>query len=170
MSSHSAGIKNATFEPLALRNVLGNFATGVTIMTTVGDNGAPVGITVNSFASVSLDPPLVLWSIDLSAPSLSAFRKHSSFAINIICDQSADLALKFARPAPDKFAGVDWDQGLDGIPILNDAAAVIECQTESRIDGGDHEIYIGRVIDFRETDKSPLLFHRGKFASLGEKI
>lgn len=154
----------------ALRDVLGQFATGVTVITTCGDAGVPVGMAANSFASVSLDPPLVLWSIRLSAPSLGAFRNHSSFIVNIMCDQSKELALNFARPLEDKFAGVDWHPGLDGAPVLDAAAAVIQCRTETRIPGGDHEIYLGRVIDFHSTDKSPLLFHQGKFANLGDKV
>lgn len=157
-------------DPRALREVLGQFATGVTVVTTVGDGGAPVGLAANSFASVSLDPPLVVWSIGLKAPSLGAFRNHSSFAINIMCDQSKDLALNFARPSDDKFAGVDWYSGVDGVPVLADAAAVIQCRTETRIPGGDHEIYLGRVLEFHRTEKSPLLFHQGSFATLGDEI
>lgn len=157
-------------DPDTLREVLGQFATGVTVVTTLGDAGAPVGLAANSFASVSLDPPLVVWSIGLKAPSLSAFRSHSAFAINIMCDQSKNLALNFARPSDNKFAGVNWKAGLDGVPILDDAAATIQCRTEARIPGGDHEIYLGRVINFHRTDKSPLLFHKGSFATLGNRI
>lgn len=157
-------------DPRALRKVLGRFATGVTIITTCGDAGAPVGLTANSFASVSLDPPLVVWSISLKAPSLGAFRTHPSYAINILCHGSKDLALGFARPSDDKFRGVDWQPGLDGVPVLDEAAAVLQCQTEARIPGGDHEIYLGRVIDFHRTDKAPLLFHDGRFATLGDGV
>jgi len=157
-------------DPNTLRDVLGQFATGVTVVTTLGDAGAPVGLAANSFASVSLDPPLVVWSIGLQAPSLSAFRSHSAFAINIMCDQSKTLALNFARPSDNKFDGVNWRAGLDGVPILDKAAAVIQCRTEARMPGGDHEIYLGRVFDFHRTDKSPLLFHNGSFANLGNKI
>lgn len=168
MNAHTT--TDYAIDPGALREVLGQFATGVTVVTTLGDAGAPVGLAANSFASVSLDPPLVVWSIDLKAPSLGAFRSHSAFAINIMCDQSKDLALNFARPSDNKFAGVGWHPGLDGVPILHDAAAVIQCRTEARIPGGDHEIYLGRVFDFHRTDKSPLLFHKGGFATLGDRI
>lgn len=161
---------NTTDAPLRLRDVLGQFATGVTVMTTQGDNGAPVGMTVNSFASVSLDPPLIVWSIGLDAPSLGAFRRHTAFAINIMCADSKELALNFARPSEDKFASVNWTPGLDGVPVLSDAAATIQCRTHSRIAGGDHEIYIGHVLDFHSTEKQPLLFHKGNFATLGDQI
>ena len=157
-------------DPGALREVFGQFATGVAVVTTLGDAGVPVGLAVNSFASVSLDPPLVVWSIGLKSPSLRAFRGHSAFAINIMCDQSKNLALNFARPSDKKFAGVDWHAGLDGVPVLDDAAAVIQCRTEARIPGGDHEIYLGRVFDFHHTEKSPLLFHKGSFAALGDGL
>ena len=170
MNAHSKPVTDETIDPRELRDVLGHFATGVTVVTTLGECGAPVGLAANSFASVSLDPPLVVWSLNLNAPSLGAFRTHPSFAINIMCDQSKDLALKFARPAPDKFAEVDWYAGLDGVPVLLTAAVVIECKTEARIPGGDHEIYLGRVLNFHRTDKSPLLFHKGKFATLGDNI
>ena len=168
MNAHTTA--NHATDPAALREVLGQFATGVTVVTTLGDAGAPVGLAANSFASVSLDPPLVIWSIGLQAPSLGAFRAHSAFAINIMCERSKDLVLNFARPSDNKFSGVKWRAGLDGVPVLDDAATVIQCQTEARIPGGDHEIYLGRVIDFHRTDKSPLLFHKGSFATLGDRI
>lgn len=112
----------------------------------------------------------MVWSIGLKAPSLKAFRSHSAFAVNILCEQSKSLALNFARPSDTKFAGVDWYAGLDDVPVLNDAAAVIQCRTESRIAGGDHEIYLGRIFDFHHTEKSPLLFHKGNFATLGDGL
>ena len=168
MNAHAT--TDYTIAPDALRNVFGQFATGVAVVTTLGDAGAPVGLAANSFASVSLDPPLVVWSIGLKAPSLGAFRSHSAFVINILCDRSKDLALNFARPSDNKFTGVNWHAGLDGAPILDDASAAIQCRTEARIPGGDHEIYLGRVFAFHSTDKFPLLFHRGNFQTLGDQI
>lgn len=166
MNAHVS--KDSAIDGGALRQVLGNFATGVTVITTLGDGNAPVGMTANSFSSVSLDPPLILWSIGLKAPSLGAFRGHTAFAINIMCADSEDLAMNFARPSDDKFAGINWHAGLDGVPVLDDALAVIQCRVENRIAGGDHEIYLGRVHEFHSTEKAPLLFHKGKFATLGE--
>ncbi len=170
MNAHARLVQSQTIEPAALREVLGHFATGVTVVTTLGDREAPVGLAANSFASVSLDPPLIVWSIGLQSPSLGAFRRHSFFAINIMCDQSKDLALKFAHPSNDKFAGVDWRPGLGGVPVLGSASAVIQCRTEARMPGGDHEIYLGHVLDCHQTDKSPLVFHKGKFTTLGDRV
>jgi len=170
MNAYTPKMSATEFDPLAFREIMGQFATGVTVITTIGDNGAPVGMAVNSFASVSLDPPLVVWSINLNAPSLSAFRGHPSFAINIMCEQSKDLALNFARPSDNKFADVAWSGGLDGVPVLDAASTVIQCRTDMRIPGGDHEMYLGRVFDFHKTDKAPLIFHKGKFAKLGNVL
>ncbi|MEP4197893.1 MAG: flavin reductase family protein [Aliishimia sp.] len=159
-----------TIDPRELRDVLGCFATGVAVVTSVGDEGKPVGMTINSFSSVSLDPPLVLWSIGLKTPSRRAYATHSSFAINIMCAESKELSLHFARPSEDKFAGIDWREGHDGVPILDGALATLECTVQDRIVSGDHEIYIGRVVRLGQKDGDPLLFHRGKFAQLGQLI
>lgn len=158
------------FDPATLRNVLGQFATGVTVITTLGDEAAPVGLAANSFASVSLEPPLILWSLALTAPSLGAFRTHPSFAINILCEQSKDLAMNFSRSSDTKFTDIAWRPGLDGVPVLDAAAAVMECTVEQRIPAGDHEIYIGHVCRLASADKSPLLFHRGQFSQIGTSI
>lgn len=157
-------------DPRALRDVLGCFATGVAVVTSIGDNASPVGMTINSFSSVSLDPPLVLWSIGLNAPSRDAYRRHAGFAINMMCAESKDLSMKFATPSDDKFEGVDWTEGHFGIPVLSAAMATLECETQDRIISGDHEIYIGRVLRIDSQDRAPLLFHRGKFASLGQAL
>lgn len=151
-----------------LREVLGCFATGVAVVTTLGDRWAPVGVTINSFNSVSLEPPLVLWSLALESPSLGAFRAHRAFAINILSVDQARIGRQFANPAPDKFAGVDWEPGFRGVPLLADAAARLECRTWRRYEGGDHEIIIGEVIAMAATEKAPLVFHRGRFARVDE--
>ena len=153
-----------------LRDVLGRFATGVAVVTAVGDEGRPVGMTINSFSSVSLDPPLVLWSIGLNAPSRDAFARYPSFAVNIMGVAAKDVTLQFATPAEDKFAGVDWAPGIDGVPVLSAALATLECSVEDRLTSGDHEIIIGRVRRIDQCDGAPLLFHRGKFASLGDHL
>ena len=154
-------------DPRELRDVLGCFATGVCVVTTVGDQGRPVGMTINSFSSVSLDPPLILWSIGLNTPSRSAFQRHGSFAINIMGKAAKDTTLNFAKPSDDKFSGVDWHQGHNGIPVLREAMAVLECEMEKQVIAGDHEIFIGRVVRLKASEAEPLLFHKGKFAELG---
>lgn len=159
-----------TIDPRALRDVLGCYATGVAVVTGIGDEGKPVGMTINSFSALSLDPPLILWSIGLETPSRSAFDSHAGFAINMMCAASKDLSLHFAKPSEDKFAGIDWTAGHHGVPVLTGALATLECEVEDKIISGDHQIYIGRVLRIDRTDREPLLFHRGKFASLGELL
>jgi len=154
------------FNSELLRKALGCFPTGVVVVTTRGDNNAPVGITVNSFSSVSLDPPLILWSIALNAPSLSAFREHPGFTINILSEEQKELGLQFARPSENKFEGVDWHTGYEDTPILDNALAVLQCKTYQRYEGGDHEIYLGEVVKINFTEKQPLVFHRGQFEKL----
>lgn len=156
-------------DPVELRNTLGCFATGVAIVTTLGVNDRPVGMTINSFNSVSMDPPLVLWSIARKAPSYDAFRANGSFVVNILSEHQHDLCLQFSRPSEDKFAGVEFEPGLNGIPRLNEAAAHLECVTYDRVEGGDHTIIIGRVMGLRASDALPLLFHRGKLRGLAER-
>lgn len=165
------GSPGKRFDPIALRNVFGQFATGVTVITTIGDNNAPVGLAANSFSSVSLDPALVSWSLSLNAPSLGAFRNHGHFAINILCEDSIDLANTFARPSDNKFQNVDWSAGVAGVPVLERATAVFECKTASQIPGGDHEVFLGEVVNFHSApEKAPLLFYKGKFARMGEEL
>lgn len=170
MDARAPGMREADIDHASLRQALGCFATGVAIITTLGDWDAPVGLTVNSFSSVSLDPPLILWSLSKKAPSYGAFQRHDGFAVNVMSADAKDLALRFARPAPDKFAGVTWSSGFMGVPLLNDVVATFECRTDSRISKGDHEIYIGRVERFSRTDREPLVFHRGQFKILDDSL
>lgn len=156
------------FNSELLRKALGCFPTGVAVVTTIGDNNAPVGMTVNSFSSVSLDPPLILWSISLNAPSLGAFRTHPGFTINILSKDQKELGLQFARPSDNKFDGIDWQPGFEDTPVLENALAVLQCRTYQRYDGGDHEIYLGEVQKINFNDQQPLVFHRGQFGSLSD--
>ena len=114
-----------TFDPRRLRNVLGSFTTGVVIVTSVGDEGRPIGLTVNSFNSVSMQPPLILWSLALKSPSLNAFRSHNWFAINILAHDQEPLCRQFATPSDDKFANVKFDVGETGVPVLHGTAAYL---------------------------------------------
>lgn len=149
--------------PAEYRTVLGRFATGVTVMTTVCPQGRRAGVTVSSFNTLSLDPPLVLWSLALKAPSLSVFRDAGRFAVNILAEDQAGLALQFARGADDKFLGVATTEGLGGVPLIQGAVAHIECEMERRDDGGDHELYIGRTVRTHSSDRHPLIFAKGRF-------
>ncbi len=171
MNAQAQSVQTPSFDPIELRNVFGQFATGVTVITTVAEDGTLVGLAANSFSSVSLDPALVSWGLDLNAPSLSAFKSHGHFAINIMGEDSKDLVMNFARPSDDKFANVAYTTGRAGLPLLDKANAVLECRTHQTIRGGDHEIFIGEILNFDNRDSQPpLLFHKGTFAKLGEAL
>ena len=146
------------------RSALGAFATGVTIVTTRDAEGADVGLTANSFNSVSLDPPMVLWSLARSARSLSAFLAASHFAVHVLAADQEALSLRFAARGTDKFAGLALERGAGGIPLLGGCSARFECRTAFRHEAGDHMIFVGEVEQFGHTDLPELLFHRGRYA------
>lgn len=146
-----------------LRNALGGFATGVTIVTSRGKDGAAAGVTVNSFCSVSLDPPLVLWCLCKTAPSSRVFIDATHFAIHVLAEDQSHLSTRFSRPSPDKFAGLDIVRGLGGAPVIDGVVALFECRCEQRIDAGDHYIMLGRVERYGYTGGAPLLFHTGAY-------
>ncbi len=152
-------------DPALYRAVMGSFPTGVTVMTAGGD-GPRCGVTASSFNTVSLDPPLILWSLGLKAPSLTTFREAGHFAVNVLAAGQKDIALQFARPAADKFAGVDTFTGVTGAPLIRGALAHIECRIWSRYPGGDHEIMLGEVVTLRRGDGAPLVFSGGAFHGL----
>lgn len=158
-------LDEAPSEPRTLRRALGSFPTGVTVITCRTDDGRLVGLTANSFSSVSLDPALVLWSLVASSPSRLAFESSAYFAINVLSDQQADVCSRFAKPAEDKFQGVAWREGLGGLPLIEGAVAQFECQREAVHPGGDHIILLGRVMRYRSSDRSPLLFCNGRLLS-----
>jgi flavin reductase (DIM6/NTAB) family NADH-FMN oxidoreductase RutF len=149
-----------------LRRALGTYATGVTIITTRDAAGRLYGLTANSFSSVSLDPPLVLWSQSRSAGSYPAFRDASHFAVNVLGGEHAELSARFARPHPDKFKGIAYTLGEYGVPLITGAAAHFECATEKRFDGGDHTIFLGRVLRFAYVVKPTLVFSHGKYSTI----
>jgi flavin reductase (DIM6/NTAB) family NADH-FMN oxidoreductase RutF len=146
-----------------LRNALGCFATGVTVVTTRTPDGRLEGLTANSFSSVSLDPPLVLWSLRRDAPSRPGFLAGGWFAINVLAAHQADLSRHFATPSPDKFARLPWLPGLGGCPLLPDCLARFECSTETTVEAGDHLIFLGRVGRASYCDGPPLLFNAGRY-------
>jgi flavin reductase (DIM6/NTAB) family NADH-FMN oxidoreductase RutF len=146
-----------------LRTALGTFATGVVVITARDDDGARAGLTVNSFNSVSLDPPLVLWSQSLRSPSLPIFRRATHFIINILAADQRDISQHFARAHGDKFSGIDHVGSRCGAPILVGAVAHFECRREHEYYGGDHAIFIGRIEDYAYSDRAPLIFLRGGY-------
>ncbi|WP_315831281.1 flavin reductase [Bradyrhizobium prioriisuperbiae] len=150
----------APLDTKTFRQALGQFPTGVTIVTAAhGDRR--IGMTANSFSSVSLEPPLVLWSAAKSAPSHDAFVAASGFAIHFLGADHQELAMRFAGRGPDKFAGITHAPGITGAPLLTDLAPILECRTWARYEGGDHTILVGEVVRLVERSHDPLLFHSG---------
>ena len=152
-----------SFDTRQLRNVLGTFPTGVTIVTTRGRDGVAHGVTANSFSSISLDPPLVLWSQALTSKSLEAFQQSDHFAINILADDQVALSNYFAKSTEDKFAGVEHTLGLGDVPVLPGTAAHFECVKVAEHPGGDHVVYFGRVERVSHSGRRPLAFAHGKY-------
>lgn len=150
-------------DPLVFRRALGRFATGVTVVTTVAADGTPVGLTVNSFNSVSLEPPLVLWSLRRESPTLPLFQAAPRFAVNVLAEDQTDLSNRFASPVDDRFAGMVWETGALGVPLLPGCAARLECRTEAIHPGGDHLIFIGRVERVDCGDRPPLIYANGRY-------
>src|SRR6218665_3033067 len=132
---------SGAIDPRDLRQALGAFGTGVTVVTTLDPESRPVGVTANSFNSVSLDPPIVLWSLRNTSPSRGAFDACGRFVINVLTLEQVPLSRRFATPIPDKFQGVPHAAGQQGLPVLAECAAVFECRTEQRLEVGDHILY-----------------------------
>lgn len=145
------------------RSALGQFATGVTIVTTFDADRRPTGVTASSFNSVSLDPPLVLWSLAKSAQSLNAFRESGSFAVHVLATDQQAMSNRFARSGEDKFADMEFHTTPQGVPLFDNCAARFVCKTASQYEGGDHIILVGEVTDFETSDREPLLFHSGDY-------
>lgn len=150
-------------DPRAFRRCLGQFATGITVMTATA-TGRPVGVTANSFSSLSLDPPLVLWSIARTSRSFDAFVAAKGFAVNVLGAEQIALSQRFAGPVEDRFAGLGWRPGATGAPVLPGILALFECETEAVHDGGDHAILIGRVRRYARHAGSALVYAQGRYA------
>ncbi|MCP3445798.1 MULTISPECIES: flavin reductase family protein [unclassified Bradyrhizobium] len=154
---------SSQIDPRDFRNALGTYGTGVTIITATAADGKPYGITCNSFASVSLNPPLVLWSLGVYSSSLSVFQNASHFTVHVLGTAQQALANKFAKSSEDKFAGVDWAPGLGNAPVLAESVANFQCRSVNRYYGGDHVIFLGAVEAYAYNAKEPLLFARGGY-------
>ena len=149
------------------RRALGSFATGVTVLTTLDADGRSCGMTISSFNSVSLDPPLILWSLSLDSPSLATFRNATHYAVNVLAADQQALSNRFASRLIDRFEGVETRSGLSGTPLLEGCCAWFECRHEAIYPGGDHLIFVGRVERFAaQPGLAPLLFHAGAYARL----
>lgn len=155
---------NTDLDVQRFREALRCFATGVTIITTVTPEGEPVGLTANSFNSVSLTPPLVLWSLNRRSRSLAAFENASHYAINILRADQMELAGRFASSVENRFEGVDWYFGKNGMPLLEGSVAWFECTSATKHEGGDHVIFIGEVVDTAHAPGTPLLYASGNYS------
>ena len=157
-----------SIDPREFRDTVGCFATGITIITTIAPDGAPIGLTANSFTSLSLDPPMVLFCLDRKVASFDSFETGAHFAVNVLSDGQMDTSNRFAKSGPDKWDGFEFDNWDTGCPILHDCLANMECSVASIHEGGDHVIVIGEVTRMMHVDgeASPLLYYRGRYANL----
>ncbi|TAM33548.1 MAG: flavin reductase [Rhodanobacter sp.] len=159
----------ASFDPRDFRQALGAFATGVTIVTACAEDGTPVGITANSFSSVSLDPPMVLWSLARSARSLPVFERTSHWNVHVLANDQEAMSNRFARAGEDKFSGLELDAGASDAPLIPGCSARFQCRTAFQYEGGDHVIFVGEVIDYDRTPSPPLLYVTGGYALAARK-
>lgn len=154
--------------PVQLRAAFGRFPTGVTIITCATADGRRVGLTANSLSSLSLDPPLLCWSLRLSSPNLPTFRDAQHFAVNVLADSQVDMSRRFAAALAGKFDEGQWSEGLGGAPLLAGCAASFECQQFARHEAGDHLLFIGRVLRAIDRGLAPLVFNAGRYHLVGE--
>jgi len=157
------------FDRREFRSALGSFATGVTVITARAADGSPVGLTANSFNSVSLDPPLVLWGLAKNARSMPVFADAEHWAVHVLSAEQEALSNAFAKSGEDKFAGVELEAGHADLPLLTGCAARFQCKTRFCYEGGDHIIFVGEVVEFDRRDATPLVFHAGRYALAASK-
>lgn len=165
-----AGVVPAPADATALRHAFGRFATGVTVVTTVDSHGAPVGLTVNSFSSLSLDPPLLLWSLRRTSPSLQAFCQAPRFAVNVLAESQIEVSRAFATRQANRFEVGTWERDDHGVPLLRGAVAQFVCALRSHQEAGDHELFIGRVLVHVDRPEPPLLFQGGRYRRMGPVV
>lgn len=157
------------FDNRELRRALGSFVTGVTVVTTIDELDRPRGLTVNSFASVSLDPPLISICIAEQAASFESFERESGFTVNILAENQRSVSDLFATKSPDKFAQVEWESGMTGAPRIKGSITVFDCQVHERIEAGDHLLIIGRIVNFETQPASPLVYAQGGYVPLSPR-
>lgn len=153
-------------DPQELRRVMGHFATGVAVITTKDKDGVPNGLTANAFLSLSLNPPLVLISVDKSAQCYACFERENGFTVNFLGEDQEELSRRFATKGIDKFAGLQWHEGINGTAVLDGVLGYVECKIRQCLDGGDHTIVVGEVLDAHAAGERPLLFFKGKYQRL----
>ena len=142
------------------KQIMGSYPSGIAIISTFDEENNPIGLTVNSFASVSLDPLLVLWSLDKKSSHMETFKKAKGFAVHISAEEQSDLCWAFAGKSKDRFAEANWSRSENDLPVIDGSLGVMECKTFQSIEAGDHVIFIGQIVDIEKHDKEPLLYFR----------
>lgn len=160
----------ASFDTRGFRDALGTFATGVTVVTTRTPEGKPVGLTATSFNSVSLEPPLVLWSLQRDSNLFDAFHAANKYAVHVLAESQVDVSQRFARRDLDRFAGVEMLEGANGLPLIKGCAAIFVCSKYAEYDGGDHLIIVGEVLSFEHHLVPALAFYRSGYAALTRDV
>ncbi|WP_171056447.1 flavin reductase family protein [Paenibacillus sinopodophylli] len=151
------------------RGTMGKFATGVTVITTIDEQGSPVGMTANAFTSLSLDPPMVLICVDNKSDTLAKLLASNKYCVNILADNQEEVSRKFARKGgPEKFEDAAYRLGESGVPVLEGCLVSVECQVKEAVQGGDHVVLLGEGLHIHQTESEtqPLLFYRGKYEKL----
>lgn len=156
------------FDTQAFRRALGMFATGIAVVTALTPDGRRIGLTINSFNSVSLDPPLILWSLARSQSNRAEFERCASYAVNVLAADQQTFSQRFASRETDKFSGIEGvTEGREGAPLLPGCLARFECHNLVRYDGGDHLIFVGKVVSFDRREGEPLLYYAGGYRTVG---
>ncbi|MEO8755099.1 MAG: flavin reductase family protein [Casimicrobiaceae bacterium] len=164
-ASGPPGAPTQAFDTRQFRDALAQFATGVTIICARNGDGRFAGFTANSFNSVSLDPPLVLWSLARRSLSLAAFETAERYTVNVLSSAQTDLARRFSRPHSDRFAGVDYRMGWADAPLINGCVAWFECRHHAKSRTGDHVVFVGEVVTCERATGRGLVFHHGRFGT-----
>ncbi|MFB9860065.1 flavin reductase family protein [Salinicoccus siamensis] len=163
-------MQNYTEKVNSFKEAMSNYPTGVNVVTTVDENDEPIGLTVNSFASVSLDPLLVLWSIDNAVSTFDKFMETDQFAVNILASNQTDIASTFAGSEEDRFSKCEWRLSEQDLPIISDVMASLQCKVFKKVEAGDHVVLIGEVFNIDVQDKAPLLYHKRKLTGFPQSF
>jgi len=166
MSSDSAPVHAAKLGSEEFRRACSRFATGITVASVLDASGMPLGLTVNSFSSVSLDPPLVLICLGHAVSIIDAFRESKHFGINVLDDSQQHLSERFARKGEDRFDGLEWYRGETGVPLLQGMLAVMECEVRERVTAGDHDIFVAEMVRAEAREGKPLIYYGSKYRVL----
>ncbi|WP_342600008.1 flavin reductase family protein [Psychrobacillus sp. FSL H8-0483] len=163
-------MENKLEQIASFKEAMGNYPTGVTVVTAFNQEGKPMGMTVNSFASVSLEPLLILWSIDKRVYSYENFLKVDKFTVNILAADQGDLCTLFSSKVEDRFSQCDWKESELNLPVLSNSLAILQCKVFKQVEAGDHTIMIGEVLDIQNDSKEPLLYHRRTIGAIPEEF